>query len=425
MPQPNYTRSAAAGGEDSRNGDGHERDSRDIRVKRDFLGYRGLLRETAQFLADYIVLPETSLLVLSAWVIAAWLADKWDRFPHVAINSPEKRCGKSLLLELLFLIVPRPRYTTNISPAALYRVVQAERPTLLMDESQSLSRRGSEASEVIREILNAGIGKNAKVIRCGGANHDQIEEFSVYSPKVFAMIGEPDGVLADRSLPVQMKRKTKDDQVQRYRSRVVEEDGKKLHAKLEKWAEDNAEKVAKVYDGLEPFAIANDRMADLLTPLQAVLEVLGGDPKVMEGRRPLTLLKEYAEGLDERDKAMEMQSPGVRLLAACRGIFSGEADRKTYVFLPTDLLIRWLAGRREEPWYRYNKGEPITREALANLLRPFGIKPSPNKKQTNRGYHAEDFREAWDRYLPPAAPLKNPPNPPNPYSPNGRKGVGQ
>src|SRR5262249_10838313 len=109
-----------------------------------------------------------------------------------------------------------PRYTTNISPAALYRLVEKEKPTLLMDESQSLSRRGSESSEVIREILNAGTGKNAKAIRCGGPRMNEIEEFSVYSPKVFAMIGEPDGVLADRSLPVPMKRKTKDDDVQRY-----------------------------------------------------------------------------------------------------------------------------------------------------------------------------------------------------------------
>ena len=282
---------------------------------RDFSGYPEPLRDAMNFLADYVVLPESSVLVIAAWVIAAWLADVWDRFPHLAITSPEKRCGKTLLLELLFPIVPRPLYTTNISPAALYRAVQRDKPTLLMDESQSISRRGSEASEVIREILNAGIGKNARVIRCGGANHDEIHEFSVYSPKVFALIGDLDGVLSDRCLPVPMKRKTKEHKVERYRSRKVEADGKVLHDKLEQWAAANGEKIAEVYDTVQSFNIDNDRMADLLTPLQAVLTVLGGE-------EPLDILQKYACGLDERDREQETQSPGVRLLVACREMTS-------------------------------------------------------------------------------------------------------
>jgi hypothetical protein len=338
--------------------------------------------------------------------------DVWDRFPHLCISSPEKRCGKTTLLDLLFSVVPRPRYTTNISPAALYRVVELEEPTLLMDESQSLSRRGSETSEVVRELLNAGIGKNAKVLRCGGLRHDQIEEFSVYSPKVFAMIGPPDSVLADRSLPVELKRKTADDRVLRFRSRVVEPRGQELHEALEQWAEVNKIRVQEVFDDLEPFSIQNDRMAELLLPLQAVLIVAEADrsdgvdgiSEVCEG--PLDLLREYAESLDERDKEQEMQTPGVRLLAACQELFTPGVT-----FLPTATLINDLVSRREEPWWRWNKGEPITDEALANLLRPYGIRPSRNTKQTARGYHAVDFEEAWSRYLPAPQASKSPPKP--------------
>jgi hypothetical protein len=352
-----------------------------------------------EFYASYLVLPGPSLLVMSAWVTAAWLADVWDRFPHLAITSPEKRCGKTLLLDLLNVTVPRPRYTTNISPAALYRVVQLEKPTLLMDECQSISRRGSEASEVIREILNAGIGRNARVTRCGGANFDRIEEFSVYGPKVFAMIGEPDSVLADRCLPLPIARKRRGDRgrVQRYRSRQVEAAGKALHDSLEAWAAEHKEEVARVYDSLEPFDIDNDRMADLLTPLQAVLTVLGGG-------RPLEVLLQYAKGLDERDREQEMQSPGVRLLAACRELFPLGS------FLPTETLLNCLIARRDEPWYRWNKGEPITADKLAGLLRPYNIRPVLNKKRTGRGYYADDFKEAWTRYLAPAYTSESPSN---------------
>jgi hypothetical protein len=364
-----------------------------------------------EYLTAYMVLPEQSAIVITAWVAAAWIQDKWDKFPHLAITSPEKRCGKTTLLDLLNQVVPRPRYTTNISPAALYRMVELERPTLLMDESQSISRRGSEASEVIREILNAGTGRNAKVIRCGGERMDQIVEFSVYGPKVFAMIGEPDRVLADRCLPVALRRKTNQDQVQRYRLREVEEVGAEVRAELEQWATENTEKAREAYDQLEPFAIENDRMADLLMPLQAVLAIADPDR--------LKELEEYARGLDERDREADRMEPGVRLLAACREIFASYRDRMGTqpVFYPTAGLIMELVNRTEEPWATFTRGKPITPEALANLLRKYDIRPEPNAQRTARGYFSIRFEDAWTRYLPP--PSGNPSNPSNPSSPSG------
>jgi putative DNA primase/helicase len=282
-----------------------------------------------------------------------------------------------------------------------------------MDESQSLSRRGSEASEVMREILNAGIGKNAKVVRCGGQRMDEIQEFSVYGPTVFAMIGEPDSVLADRCLPVALRRKTKQDQVQRYRSREVEEIGAEVKAELEQWARENVEKVKEAYDRLEPFAIENDRMADLLMPLQAVVSVAD-----LDGSDGLAgILRKYAESLDVRDQEADRQDPGVRLLVACQEIFTETAKALGCpsvlgVFLSTEFLLRALVGRIEEPWATYTRGVPITAEALAKLLREYGIRSERNRDQSARGYVAARFKDAWDRYL--ACPSKKPPSPPNP-----------
>jgi hypothetical protein len=376
---------------------------------RDFSGYGGIVGEVMIFIGDYIVLPELSLLVVASWLVASWLADHWDKFPYLAITSPGKRCGKTTLLDLLYFLATRPRYTTNISPAALYRVVEQERPTLLMDESQSISRRGSEASEVLREILNGGIGKNAKVTRCGGPNRDQIQEFQVYCPKAFAMIGDPDEVLADRSLPVRMKRRARNEPVKRYREKEIKQEAEKLQGKIKKWVKTNARKVAEIYQGIEPFDIDNDRMADVLMPLQAVLEV--SDPAAIEK------LSQYAWGLDERDKEREMQSLGIRLLLACREIYTviKKAD-----FIQTDNLIADLMSRDEEPWAHCNRGaEPITREMLANLLRPYGVKSQRNKSQTATGYFRAAFEDAWNRYLP--VPCKNPAIPANPaIGPLGR-----
>lgn len=373
------------------------RDRRDRRVKK---GYSPL-SEIEQFLSDYIVLSPQEIMVTAAWVKASWLTEKFDRFPHLAITSPEKRCGKTRLLELIELVCHNAYNTpTNMSPAALYRLIQSVQPTILLDEAQSIKRRGSETAEVFRELLNAGINRNAKVYRCGGENRDEVQEFSIYGPKVLALIGGLDGVLANRCLPVSMKRKTKADAVMQFRSRVVNPIGEELNKKIEQWVKEHGGRISKIYDSLDTFDMENDRLAELLLPLQAVLE--------LSDKNRLHILKDYAMGLDKTDEAAE--TLGVQLLRACRDIFRPfKPDKKGKVFVPTDQLITRLIGCSEGPWARCNRGGIITAEMLANLLRPFSIR-SDRKKIRGvqiRGFYKYAFEDTWARYLPPI-PLNNP-----------------
>jgi hypothetical protein len=178
--------------------------------------------------------------------------------------------------------------------------------------------------------------------------------------------------------------------------------GEELRDKVSEWAEANRERVGAAYDAVGPFDIDNDRMADLLLPLQAVAAVVDGIdaldafPQVRRGGLTGTL-RQYAKYLDERGREQEAQSPGVRLLAACREILREWPGS----FLPTAGPIKELAAREEEPWAHYSHGRAITPHALGDLLRPYGIKSERNVKQTARGYTEASFGEAWERYLPP------------------------
>jgi hypothetical protein len=349
----------------------------------------GILGDVCKFLNDYIVLPPTNDTIIAAWVVGAWAADAWDRFPHLAISSPEKRCGKTRLLQLLANITPRASYLCNISPPALYRLIEQEHPTILLDEAQSLQRLDSEVSQVFRELLNAGIERGATVVRCDGKGRTRLVRFSVYGPKVVATIGRLDGVLADRCLPIYMTRRNTTESIQPYWSRIVGPRGKALHDALDGWVDAHLPAMQEVYNTTLPLPMSNDRMADLMHPLVAVLTVAGAD---------LGVLRQYAAGLDQRDREQEMQSPGVRLLAALHEIFNpaaGPAD-----FMPTDTIIRCLLERRDEPWHRWHKGAPITREGLANLLRPYGVRSERNKTQTHKGYFYCHLESAWQHYLP-------------------------
>jgi hypothetical protein len=49
------------------------------------------------------------------------------------------------------------------------------------------------------------------------------------------------------------------------------------------------------------------------------------------------------------------------------------------------------------------KGKPLNDRGLAKLLKPYGIKPKVVRLggDVAGGYVREDFRDTWQRYLPP------------------------
>jgi hypothetical protein len=64
--------------------------------------------------------------------------------------------------------VPRPLATANVSPAALFRIIAEEMPTLLIDESDAIFGGNRERGEELRGLLNAGHRRGAEVVRMVG-----------------------------------------------------------------------------------------------------------------------------------------------------------------------------------------------------------------------------------------------------------------
>jgi hypothetical protein len=56
----------------------------------------------------------------------------------VVIRAPERRCGKSRLLDIVEAGGHDPLITVNASPAAVYRSITADPPTLLVDEADTI-----------------------------------------------------------------------------------------------------------------------------------------------------------------------------------------------------------------------------------------------------------------------------------------------
>jgi hypothetical protein len=362
------------------------------------------------YLEAYIILPPPLLLLVSAWVLASYLTELWDRFPHLGVESPVGRCGKSRLLELLEKVCLNAWPVLNPSAAVLYRkIADKKKPTVLFDEAQALDRGDkNETCKIVYDMFCAAISKNASVPRC---EHDGEEwvvvDFPVYCPKVMARIGRIKGILADRCLRITIKRKHKDEKTERSRERVWGPKGEKLGKALAKWAKDSKRKkrITEVYDRLDLFAMDNERMAEMLLPLQAVvIEEFGEDSL------PYRALRHYALGSEALDREAEKDSAGLLLLRAIREIFA----EKDGDFLPTPDLIQALCRRDEEPWYEYTHGKPINDVRIAGLLADYEIKSGRNKDRTARGYYKADFRDAWERYLTPPLLSRKPVQPGQP-----------
>jgi len=83
---------------------------------------RELASEIEAFLGKYVVLPgPNDLLAVILWVLAAHAHDCFNVFPILLISSPVKRAGKTTLLMLLSVLVPRVFYTTDTTAPALLR----------------------------------------------------------------------------------------------------------------------------------------------------------------------------------------------------------------------------------------------------------------------------------------------------------------
>ena len=111
-----------------------------------------LIRDVESYLSKYVVFPLQTLLPIALWVIATFIFELFDAFPYLVMSSPTKQCGKSRALEVLLLVVSSPRKVANPSEAALFRMIEKFRPTLMLDEAEILNGKG-ERAEYLRAIL--------------------------------------------------------------------------------------------------------------------------------------------------------------------------------------------------------------------------------------------------------------------------------
>jgi putative DNA primase/helicase len=341
-------------------------------------------------------LPEGAAEAMALWVLHTYAHDAAQVSPVLAFLSPEKRCGKTTMLNVTGALVYRPLPSSNLTPAVVFRVIAAFKPTLLIDEADTFIHDNSE----LRGVLNSAHTRAGQVLRAVPKGDDfEVRSFSTWCPKAIAAIRKLPNTLMDRSIVIPMRRRLPSETVEALRLDRLPTELEPIRRKLRRWATDNQDKLS-VADPTIPHHL-QDRAADNWRPLLAIADLAGGDWPAKARRAALSLSRTFDD-----------EAPAILLLGDMRGLFLSRHRER----LSSAEFTAALADMVERPWAEWNRVRPISQQQIAKLLAPFGIRPKMQRTSRTyspsgalleegsnaRGYSWADCEEAFSRYLPPS-----------------------
>jgi hypothetical protein len=178
-----------------------------------------LLYELRAALTRYVILPTSDAAVaVVLWIAATHAQAAWQHAARLVIRAPEKRCGKSRLLDIVEGTCHAPLITVNCSPAAVYRSIGADSPpTLLIDEADTIfGPAAAGANENLRGLLNAGHQRKQPTTRYDGATRT-VEKIPTFAMAALAGIGAMRDTIEDRAVVIRMRRRGPGEQVAPFR----------------------------------------------------------------------------------------------------------------------------------------------------------------------------------------------------------------
>ncbi|MBO2456566.1 DUF3631 domain-containing protein [Actinomadura violacea] len=332
-------------------------------------------------LTRYVILPSPQAAdAVTLWIAATHAQPAWPHAPRLVIRAPEKRCGKSRLLDVVEATCHVPFITVNSSPAAVYRSITDDPPTLLVDEADTIFGAKAEGNEDLRGLLNAGHQRNRPAKRYD-ANANRVESIPTFAMAALAGIGAMPDTIEDRAVIIRMRRRGPGETVAPFRHKRDRPALRQLAADLNAWL--RADLAA--LEAAEPPMPVEDRAADTWEPLVVVADHAGGHwPE-----RARTAVLALTADADDNGQ----MSNRLRLLTDCRTAFGAETA------LPTAVLLDRLKADPEAPWGDYGPNG-LTAMKLGTILREYEIRSDTIRFQSGqaKGYRRADFTDAWARY---------------------------
>jgi hypothetical protein len=366
-----------------------------------------VLGRVESFIRRYVVLSDHCSRLLALWVVHTHSFDGSDYTPYVHIQSPVPECGKTRLLEVLESLVARPWMTGRVTAAVVVRKIDKVRPTLLLDESDAAFGGDEMYAETLRGILNTGFHRGGTASACVGQGSAlEYHDFRTFSPKAIAGLKRLPATIESRSIPIVLKRRTKDEPVSKWRRRTSWAEGDRLRGLV-------AGAVISAIPGLQAAIPSmpeglSDRVEDVVEPLFAIADLAGQEWPRWAREAAVELMGHWSRNTRDAD-----QNRSLELLKDLQTIFASyfsETKVDDDAIFTRDVIARLIV-LEDSPWPTCRRGDkPIDGQRLAALLRPFEIRPAGTiriRNETEKGYRRAPFEEAFRRYLPSEASQGN------------------
>ena len=355
-------------------------------------GYRcniGPLDLVEGMLRRYVQLREHEYVAASLWVVHTHVYDRFAFTPRLAVTSPTSDCGKSTLLLMLEALSANPHKSDDVTPGALFRLIDSGVTTMLCDE---IDNADLAKNRTFRTIANGGHHRSGSIVR---TIHGQPRSFSTFAPMALAAINAVSLPLPlrRRSISIHMERApdlsglTRFDEVEDKAALDI------VHRSVSLWANE----ATLAPDPAMPKELRG-RSADNWRVLFSIADAYGNG----WGERARLAALIMARGYRDEDIV-------VTLLGHIREIFEGHrVDR-----IASAALVEALLDLEEAPWTEWRglkDDQPprrLTQATLASLLKAFHIRPRsiwPMERtadsKSRKGYYRADFEASWQAYCP-------------------------
>lgn len=258
---------------------------------------------------------DSEYILLANYAILSYCFQLFDRIPYLSLRGT-KGSGKTTVMEILNHMVRNPKFNTNVTPAALFRMIEESMPTLLIDEVEALGAKSSGNSPII-QILNSGYQKDGRVPRI---IKNEIVEFGTFSPKVIAGINVLPEATEERCIKITMEKSSAQLKKFTFTPDIMKQ-MQEIKDEIVKGVRRNAAGIMDYLTGKEkldinPEIINRDR--DLWLPILILAKVFEyEDSKYFEKMTSLALKgirrKKEAEALKPENQAKAILSEGIDL----------------------------------------------------------------------------------------------------------------
>jgi hypothetical protein len=368
-----------------------------------------LLKLYIVLIQKHIMISFEDALTIALWIIWTYLVNEEyvEVSPYLGITSPDKRCAKTRLLDLIERLVWRGYGLSDITKSSFFRFVEQWHPTLCLDEFHKLIKN---RPDLMQPFLNA-YSRNKPVLVINTESMET-EKYDIWGARAIAYLDELDDQFKDRVIAINLTRKPHSIKKPKLRETPISYT-EELRRKALRWGRDNAEAVR---DAVVPaFETDNDRAEynwEMLFKIRAVIE-----PEAVKFLLVIALFKEtslIAERESEQEAVLEAVFKIYRTV--CEHTDRAFTDPQTEVFISLWSICNLLNKDNEGVWqgWRFGEHRGANERKVAQILRSFtGHKPQRSRDEPDlkelvgfrdmteavRGYWLSTLRPAFERYL--------------------------